>query len=537
MPAYTPFDFTKITEYINTMASDAEKIAVKELIDIYLDDWKDQVYEELGRQFSTKVRDKLYHLITTEYNILKRVTNEISLVYKNKAERAAVLQDEIKNEDGSIENKLDENYEDMIKASNIDPVMKAVNHYTTFLNQVVVRPVVRNGVMDYDMFTLDTIDIITDPLDWKRMVAVKYYVGMDLPNTGDVSYNKDAADRKASPTARPTGEGVSDICTSQYTLAYLWVIEDFEEKDTDDEGHDITRTYKKGMVYKMKRFAGKDQVIDSGEEIQYKDKDGNVILPFVIFWKTYPVRELIDTTSGTDLKDATIRMAVNMSHLQYLIKFQSYKVGQISTRDASKLSGDHTIDPGYLYVNEDSEGNSKGLEVVDFQSNIKELWDTLNSQITAFLSNYHISPANFTLSGTPQSGYTMQISNQAKLEYREDQIDIYREREHELFRVSRIVWNTDVSDKAINEEAEFAIDFAEITFPLSPDEKSQSFTFLKQNNAVTDINLIMERNPDLSEEDAIMLYNKNKAFNASQKVSLEPPQIPPTNTPPQDDDE
>lgn len=525
---YTPFDYHKITDYLDQAASDAQKLDVRNLIEMYNDNWYDQIREELARQFSQKVRRKLRNLITTEFNLLKRVTNEISLVYKRPATRKAVLVSD--GEDGSKIEADDKNYNEMLYGSNIDAVMKQVNKYVTFLNQVVVRPVVRNGKMEYDMLTLDNCEIVTDPVDWKRIVAVKYYIGLDLPSTYEIKTDSDIRKRTEEP--RGTGTGFN---LSEYNEAYLWALEDSEEEYSDDDGFTKVRKYRRGMIYRLKREGGKDITIDDGEEIRYKE-NGEAILPFVIFWKDYPVRQLIDTTTGTDLRDANIRLAVNVTHMQYLLKFQSYKVAQITTRDASTLPKELCLDPGHLYVNEDSEGNSAGLEVIDFTASIKEIWDALVSGVTLFLSNYFISPANFTLSGSPSSGFAMKISNQAKLEFREDQVDIYREREHELFRISRIVWNTDVKGKPISEKAELRIDFAEPTFPESPDEQMTEWTFLKTANAVTDIDLIMRRNPDLTREEATKEYMRNKAFNQGERVALKPAAAPAGMKPKEDED-
>lgn len=526
--AYTPFSFTKITEFIDRMASDSRKIEVRNLINMYNDDWRDQLEDELSRQFSEKVRDKLYHLMTTEYNLLKRVTDEISLVYKEPATRKAYIP--MKQDGDELSMTEDPVYADVIAKSNINTVMKTVNHYVTFLNQVVVRPVVRNGVMEFDMFTLDAMDIVTDPQDWKRIVAVKYYVGMELPSKDDVGYSEDAARGKAWTGVRKPMDGKSSIATSQYNQCFLWTLEDYESNEYDESGAAHSTFFKSGKLYTMKRVNGQDVLADEGVDIQYKDARGSLVLPFVIFWKKYPVNSLIDHTSGTDLRDATIRLGVNISHYQYLMKFQSYKVGQISTRDKSKLQAQLTLDPGYLYINEDSEGTARGLEVVDFTADLTQIWTTIEKGVTMFLSNYFISPANFTLSGSAQSGYAMEISNSAKLDFRKDQIEIYREREKALFDMTRIVWNTDGVNadgfKPIRMDAEFSIDFAEITFPKSPSELADEFTFLKLQNVVTPIDLIMARNPDLTREQAEERYRMNKAFNASQNVSLAAPMSP-----------
>jgi hypothetical protein len=71
-------------------------------------------------------------------------------------------------------------------------------------------------------------------------------------------------------------------------------------------------------------------------------------------------------------------------------------------------------------------------------------------------------------------------------------------------------------EKEIPSEAEFHIDFAEMRFEPSPDEQMRKDTFDLSNNLVTPVDLIMRDNPDLSEDDAMALWMKNKAITAAK---------------------
>lgn len=512
--AYTPFSFSKITHYLDMLCDDSSKIETKNRRDIYEDKWLEQIEALIDYQFKPSIAKKIKPLISTEMNIFKRVVDETSLVYKWPAIREAILPEEAADEEGHRITKLDENYSSMIAESNMAAMMKQVNRYTTALNQVVVRPVVRGGVMELDMFTLDSVDILTDPEDWKRIVAIKYYVGMELPTEGS--------------TANVSYMGSGAMKVSTYQKAYLWTIEDYEADNSDG----TTKKYAKGMVYELKRMNGTDYPVNEGEEIQYREEGGAPVLPFVLFWRRYPVSgSIIDHCGGSDIVDANYFMAMNLVHFQYLLKFNSYKVGQVSTRNASKLPVEVIIDPGHVFVNEDSEGTGRGLEVIDFTASLREVWETLKERLMTVLTNWGISPANFTLSGAPASGFSLKISNQAKLEARQDAIDIYRERERELFRVMRVVWNTDMPGKPISWKAKLRIDFAEPSYPSSPDEEAKAHEFLKSHNVKTDIDLMMEYNPDMTREEAEEKYRANVATNraqsvASQAVGLRPAQAP-----------
>jgi hypothetical protein len=43
----------------------------------------------------------------------------------------------------------------------------------------------RDGKIDYDIITFDNAEIITDPNDWKKIIGIKYYIGLRMPYYDD----------------------------------------------------------------------------------------------------------------------------------------------------------------------------------------------------------------------------------------------------------------------------------------------------------------------------------------------------------------
>jgi hypothetical protein len=133
------------------------------------------------------------------------------------------------------------------------------------------------------------------------------------------------------------------------------------------------------------------------------------------------------------------------------------------------------------------------------------------------------------MSASPQSGFALKISNIGKLEARENQIPMYRLKERELYEVEKIVWNYHNPSKRIADEAEFQVDFAEVNIPKSPDEQVTQDEFDLRHNLTTEVEILMRKNPDLTEEMAKELYIKNKTFNEAnqpQPVQIQPFQQP-----------
>jgi hypothetical protein len=495
----------EIIKLIEDQTDTTIKIGVRELIDIYKDNWQDIIESELRCQFSTDTLATLMPLTTQELNLLKRVVNETSLVYKTPAERVAVI------DNGTEKPTVDKNYEKAIADSNLDLTMRTSNKYTNLLNHTLIKVVYRDKKLDYDILTFDNCEIITHPDDWKMIVGIKYYIGLQLP----MSYGADS-NNTADKKAQPYGGSSSDFMDKEYTKSKLYILADFEY---EDEGEMII--VKQGKIYTYVK-SGKGELQVDEENIPYRDIHGNVILPFVLTSKEVPVSELLDFTTGNDLRDLNINIAVLMVHQNALQKYQSYLQVWMKVRELKDLPKKQSVGPAKIIGIPVGEEDVGDIGVLDLQSKIKEHQEVIEKRITMALTNYGISPQNFTLSGSPQSGFSMKMSNIAKLEYREDQLPIYRAIEHKLFDVVRAVWNWHRDTEKISDEANLRVDFAEVTFPMSPEEKEQEFTFLKRNNVKTDIDLIMSLNPDVTEDEALVIYTKNKVFNNANVIGIEP---------------
>jgi len=511
-----------LKDILKQQSNNTVKIAIEELIDIYQDNWDHLIECELYDQFSYKEFERLKFLKTKELNLLKRVINETSLIYKHEPKREAII------ESGKIDQttqkeivQVDENYEKAIKDTDINIISQEINKYTNLTNHVLERIVYRDGKLDFDIITFDNCEVWSHPEDWKRIIAIKYYIGLNVPKSYSTTGSDSVSTAEIDPKYRTPQK--HDIPLAKYKKAYLWTLEDIDMPIVDEKGI-MTEKAIKGYVYELRQIGEEEQIVHK-EENPYRDPDGKVILPFILYSKNYAVRQLLDFTTGNDLRDLNMNVAVNMVHINALFKYQSYKQMVLRVGDPTAVPKNFQLGPAEIAIIGDENGD---MSVLDIQTNINILWETLQKRIVTVLSQYGISPENFTLSGTPQSGFSIKMNNIAKLEYREAQIPLYRKYEQKRFDVIRAVWNEHhpVDSEKISDRARFKIDFAEIQFPLSPDEKSKQFMFLKQNNAKTDIDLIMEINPDLTEEEAKIVYEKNKAFNEANRVMLQPAQQP-----------
>jgi hypothetical protein len=486
------------------------KYSVQNLIDIYRDRWGYIIRSELRDQFLFETYKKLQLLTTQELNLLKRVVKEISLVYKEPAVRKAITE----GAEGQVE---DETYAEVTKSFPMDLIMQEANRYTNLTNNILMKIVMRGGKIDYDMVLFNNAEIISHLDDWKKIIGIKYYVNLELE--GLFSAN---ADRKPALMNDPSNTvSAYDMQGADYERAFLYTLEDVTVA-VPELG--IDETVEKGFIYVMQKIGGEEKVVEKMEN-PYRDETGNVVLPFVLMSKTYPVDELLDFSTGNDLRDANVNLAVNLVHLNALIKFQSWKQLWMKLQNKDDFPADMRIDPAVIIK---LFGENAEIGTVDIQADIDKLWSVIQKRVTTVLSQHGISPENFTLSATPESGFALQISNMAKLEARQTQLPLYRMYEQQLFDLTRIVWNHHNPGNPIDVKAKFAIDFGEVSFPKSPQEEQTEFTFKKQHNVLTPIDLIMKENPDLTKEQAVEVFNENKRFNDANiaQVAITSPQQP-----------
>lgn len=501
----------ELKKFIVEKGINDRKLAVKNLIDVYKDDWEDQIRSELSRQFTSLSQDKLRFLITREMNLVKRVVNETALVYKNNAVRKALVSNG-KGVDGVEDFTIDENYEKIIAKSSINSIMKQVNRYTKLSNQTMLRVVWRDKKIDFDMLTFDNVEIFTDPEDWTKIIAIKYFIDLELPSTSadlndDVTIGTNDAFLSAG-SDNSFGVSITEANDASFSTMFLWTLED---KDS------ISGEYLKSFVRTYNKKDG-EMVEVKKEDNLYFDQDGFPVLPFVFFPNKTPHSTLTDYTSGNDVYDANMNVALNYVHLNELIKYQSYKQIFVKASDATSFPSSWNLDPQSVIALTDTDNNTD-IGTLDLQSDITKIMELIRDRIIMVFSQVGIPPSAIQLSGTPESGIAIRLDKQSLMEFREDDIEIYREKEKALFEVVRIINNFHNTEK-ISEDAEINIDFAEITFPTTRQEEAAADALEIQNNSLTGWQILQRKNPDLTDDQAKEKYQENKDFNSNQLGGL-----------------
>lgn len=468
------------------MANYSDKLSLSDAIAIYRDNWREQIRSELDSMFDSQAaRQRLYPLITTELNTCKTVIEKTALVYKQPATRWAEY-GEVKTEDGETEGAHLERYNELVEECQLDHVMQAANEYTRLVNHVLLRPVVRRGKMNVDIILPDNFDIYTDPYDFMDVLAIRYYIGALTAN-------------------RTMGQQVDTRESVMWVKRPMVFVTDSREELIQPGIY----TIKHGQPSKDWRY----------EENPYFTTNENgekeYILPFVLTHKDYPIDRLLNFSNGSSIAESAVMFAVLMTMQNEIMKYQAFKILVFSSPNDVQVPDGLLIGPNNLL----KAPNGGQITAVDFQAAIREYGEMVLQRVSTALAQQGIPPSAFTLTGQPQSGYSLKVDRSTLVEIRDKEIPNYRNIEKQLFEMMKIVNNHAFGgngEKEIPSEAEFHIDFAEMRFEPSPDEQMRKDTFDLSNNLITPVDLIIRDNPDLSEDDAMALWMKNKAITAAK---------------------
>ena len=427
---------------------DRKELAENKL-SLYKDDYEEIIEAKIKELFEKVNYDRLKYHVNQSQNILKRVINEISTIYKAPVTRTTT--------DARLQEILDE--------YNFDVLLKRINRYTNLFNECLIRVGVRFGRLSFDIITPNICSVIQNKLD--PTVADAIYYSTSRVNTAKRGYKENIVDYY-----------YWDVAGNYYVFDEHWNIIEVVY-DADDPGL-------MPSPYLDKNWKG--EIV--GQRFR---------LPFVVYHRQFPDSDFWDTTSGQDLYNSTVLTGVKLTEMDYHFKFAAFKQ-MYAIGDSVEVPLNQIMDPqNMLWIK--GEGASVGM--LDTQAKLKDMQEALMFQINTIINNYGISSDAWTLSVSEMSGRALKIRNRALMELREDQLPLYREKEQELFDLIRIVNNAHAGKmgwKTIGEGAEVETDFGEIDFPEEPEVELRADIERLKIGLISLGEFYMKYNPDITDE-------------------------------------
>lgn len=232
-------------------------------LDLYKDDYEEIIRAKLSELYHPDNYNRLYFHVNQSQNILKRVINQISTIYKVEPQRSLDIESD--------------RYSEIQKETLINVVMKKVNRYTNLMNETLVKVGVRYGKIAYDIITPNICMVIQNKSDPTKADAIIYQV-TNVNTIGDD--------------------------TIEY---HYWSVE--------------------GDYYVFNKKFKLERVLYDGEEnpSPYRDEEGRFAIPIVTFHRTSPDDTFWDQDTGRDLYNGAIMIGVKMTQFDYYFKSASHK--------------------------------------------------------------------------------------------------------------------------------------------------------------------------------------------------------------------
>lgn len=225
---------------------------------------------------------------------------------------------------------------------------------------------------------------------------------------------------------------------------------------------------------------------EKGRRYAVKD-NSDMVNPYDII----PISKVEYTKNSYDVTRAALHIAIAMTEIALSVRFRLGQPVFSGIEDGqSKLSAG--IDNAYILP----EGAT--FSYVSPGGNLNELIEATKAMANQAAENNQLRIRWGESGGNAPSGEALRILEIENLEARKSDEPIFREFEHERYMIDRRILEV---HNVINLPDEFSIDFGEISYPMSPKEEREWLNWKLDHNIITQKELLLYFNPDMSDEE------------------------------------
>jgi len=254
---------------------------------------------------------------------------------------------------------------------------------------------------------------------------------------------------------------------------------------------------------------------DSNMYAQY-DEEGNIVqefehgygvIPFVFTHRENQLDSFF-VEGANDIVDCNEQVNITMTELQLGLRFQMFGqpfvTGVYSDKGMKRTGSDSILDL--------PEGATFGIASPG--GNIQSVIESVKFQVDLVAQNNHLYVQFAQDGGEVPSGIALKIKDLERFEDYQDDIELWRMYEHEMYHVERAI----AGYNGINLPAELKLDFIEPEYPKSVQDQILIENHALQNNLATQPQLLQKYNKDLSIEEAREIVRANKQENEQQSI-------------------
>ena len=245
------------------------------------------------------------------------------------------------------------------------------------------------------------------------------------------------------------------------------------------------------------------------------------VMPMVEMRNNFPI-EQYNCTGAYDLVRANQNINIALNNLNTMIYYQAH--------DQIVIEGAQPSDVHSIKIGSEDPLVSPGdvnFKLLNFNPKITESIEAIRFNIEAIGYVYNLK-INWSLDGSAQSGFSLLVQNIDLAEAREDDIELMKMHETDMYRVLLNMQEYYSRFKMLDSEepklpdGELVTDFSEsLQLPINQAEDIQLKEYKIKHNIITPVDEIQFYNPDMDEVEALEKYNKNKKINGTLTAAEE----------------
>ena len=246
------------------------------------------------------------------------------------------------------------------------------------------------------------------------------------------------------------------------------------------------------------------------------DEDGNImneyehgygVIPFVFTHRENQIDSFF-VEGANDIVECNEQVNITMTELQLGLRFQMfgqpYVTGVYSDKGMKRTGSDQILDL--------PEGSTFGIASPG--GSIDSVIESVKFQVDLVAQNNHLYVQFAQDGGEVPSGIALKIKDLERFEDYQDDIELWRMYEHELYHVERAI----AGYNGINLPNELKLDFIEPEYPKTVQDQILLDNHALQNNLTTQPEMMVKQNKDLSIEEAREIVKANKQENEQQSI-------------------
>ena len=238
------------------------------------------------------------------------------------------------------------------------------------------------------------------------------------------------------------------------------------------------------------------------------DESGNIldsyehgygVLPFMFTHREEQIDEFF-VDGANDIVDCNEQVNIAMTEMQLGLRFQMfgqpYMTGVDSDKRIERAGSDQIIDL--------PEGAT--FDIVSPQGNLQSVIENIKFQVDLVAQNNHLYVQFAQDGGETPSGIALKIKDLERFEDYQDDIELWRMYEHELYYIEKEI----AAYNNISLPEALKLDFNEPEYPKTIQDQILLDEHRLRHHMLDEVDLLMEYNKDLSRLDAEKVIEKNR---------------------------